>query len=108
MAAALLVAAVSFVLGGRPAAGAAVDNDAVPGEFRLGPGNQQPPGIVKPLVGAPVEPGWVPSVPPAPFGASSPPSPAGPVEVRHPSAPAPLRLAPVHLQPSSGVVNPPD
>jgi hypothetical protein len=32
-----------------PLGGEAGASDAVPGEFRLGPGNQEPPGVVIPL-----------------------------------------------------------
>jgi hypothetical protein len=50
------------------AAAAPIDMKPVPGEYRLGPGNQVPPGVVVPLAknpgAAPVE--WRPSLVPAP------------------------------------------
>ena len=48
-AAILLVAAIGVAAAARTGPGHDIDSGPVPGEFRLGPGNQLPPGYVVPL-----------------------------------------------------------
>jgi hypothetical protein len=96
VAATLIVAAIGFASPARPSAG---NGDPVPGEFRLGPGNQQPPGVVNTLERRPLAETWVPSVPPVV---------ALPIRDDAPSsdpAPGEFRLGPGNQQPP-GVVNP--
>ena len=49
-AAILLVAGIGFANAVPTAPGSVSDGNPVPGEFRLGPGNQRPPGYVVPLM----------------------------------------------------------